>query len=165
MFHHWDNFLGSIQAHSFFPFETNHRDMILWFLIVWTPSRFYGSLFCPHLVSVLWDEIVGSKVIHSFLWFVIIGTPSRPCLSLLLLFFLISHYLDTILGSIYIYSTSLLFPIIRMRSRFYLSSFVCSAYFSSLGQHYGFYLRSFIFCICNYSLGLLPLVSHRLETI
>ena len=129
VFHHWDNFLGSIKAHSFFPFVTNHWDMIVWFLMVWTPSRFYGSLFFLPLVCHLWDDILGSIKGHSFF-------PSVCYLD---------HAPYTILGSIIVYSSSLLFHIIATPSRFYLSSFICSTRFLSLGQLSRFNLSSFLF--------------------
>ena len=58
-FHHWDRFLGSIEAHSFFPLITSHWEMIIWFLIVWTPSRFYGSFFFLPLFSHIGADIIG----------------------------------------------------------------------------------------------------------
>ena len=66
VFHEWENILGSIYGHSFFPFVTNHWDMNIWFLIVWIESRFNGSLFYLPLVSHLWDDIVGSVSGDSF---------------------------------------------------------------------------------------------------
>ena len=93
VFHHWDSFLGSIYPHSFFPFVTNHCDMILWFRIVLTPSRFDGCLFFLNFVSHFWttSEVL-SKVIHSLLWFVIMGTPPRRYLSLIVCSFNFSSF-------------------------------------------------------------------------
>ena len=115
---------------------------------------------------------------HSLLLFVIIGSPPRPYLSLIV-FPLISNRLDTILGSTYVYTSSILFPMIGTPSRFNPFSFVFSTRFSSLGQLCRFYyFDSFFPFVTNHwdaihwfltvwtpsrfdgSLFFLPLVSH-----
>ena len=81
-------------ADSFFPFVTNHWDTIHWFLTVWSPSRFDGSLFFLPLVSHLCDDFVASFCGHSFFnlvchyW----DAPRRPYLSLIVCSFNFSSF-------------------------------------------------------------------------
>ena len=130
----------------------------LFFPIIGTSSRFYiSSFFCSTRFSSLGQL---SRFYRSSFHFSIFPFVTNHW-DMILCF---SHRLDTIQGSICVYSSFLLFPIIGMQSRFYISSFVWFTRFSSLVQHSRFYLCSSLFSMCR-SLGHDPLVSRRLDTI